>query len=231
MYKNMPLQSNKSKESESEKCFSSKLNFYKIFWLFMIFSIIGFIIETIWCVFRYGEIQSRQGLIYGPFSQVYGFGAIILIMLLNQVKSKNRISIFMYSMIIGSIFEYLCSFVQQILLGSVSWHYSTTISIFNGRTSIIYSIFWGILGYALIQYLYPLCSNIIDKIPRKLGIRATWVLLLFMVFDFTISGAAVYRQNQRIKNIPATNFIHQFLDKNYPDSYLEEIYPNMIFKI
>ncbi|MGL5314566.1 MAG: putative ABC transporter permease [Peptostreptococcaceae bacterium] len=230
MYKNMSLQSNKSKESGSEKYFSSNLNFYKIFWLFMIFSIIGFIIETIWCIFRYGEIQSRQGLIYGPFSQVYGFGAIILIMLLNQVKSKNRISIFMYSMIIGSIFEYSCSFVQQMLLGSISWHYSTTLSIFNGRTSIVYSVFWGILGYVLIQYLYPFCSKIIDKMPCRLGIRVTWIMILFMIFDFTISGAAVYRQNQRINNIPATSYMQQFLDKNYSDSYLEKIYPNMIFK-
>lgn len=230
MYKALKSKSNSDAGKDDEKYILQEFNFYKKFWLFIIFSFMGFIIETIWCFLRYGEIQSRQGLIYGPFSQVYGFGGLVLIVILNQIKSKKKTIVFIYSIIIGGIFEYVCSFIQEFLLGSVSWQYNSTVYILNGRTSIIYSIFWGVLGTALIFYLYPLCSKIVDKILCKIGIKLTLVFVAFMLLDFFISGAAVYRENQRINNIPAKNAIQRFLDRNYPDSYLERIYPNMIFK-
>ena len=66
---------------------TKKLNFHQILWYFIIFSIIGLLIETLFCYSTSGVIESRKGLLWGPFCPVYGVGAVILIILLN-VKQK-----------------------------------------------------------------------------------------------------------------------------------------------
>lgn len=48
----------------------------KIFWIFEIGSVFGFIIEMLYILVYTRTIEIRQGLIYGPFIQVYGIGAV-----------------------------------------------------------------------------------------------------------------------------------------------------------
>lgn len=221
---------NLNKQEYEEKKLTKELILYKNFWLFVVFSIIGVVIESIWCFLNHGYFESRQGLIYGPISQIYGFGSLILIYLLSKIKSKGFIKLFIASAIIGGVFEYLCSFFQELMLGSVSWQYTTAMALFNGRTCFTYSIFWGLLGMVLIKYIYPFLSKVVEVILYKISKVITWVCIVFIVFDFVISAAAVYRQSQRYDNIPATNEIQKFLDEKYPDSFMKEIYPNMKFK-
>ena len=48
-----------------------------IFWLFILGSILGYIFEMIVVLFQKGYFESRQGLIYGPFTPVYGMGILL----------------------------------------------------------------------------------------------------------------------------------------------------------
>ena len=61
-----------------KKKFAEGLCFDKLVWIFVIGCIIGFIVETLWCYVRWGKIESRKGLIYGPFTPIYGFGGVLL---------------------------------------------------------------------------------------------------------------------------------------------------------
>ncbi len=56
-----------------------------VFWLFIIGSILGYIFEMIVVLFQKGYFESRQGLIYGPFTPVYGIGAIIYYLILRKI--------------------------------------------------------------------------------------------------------------------------------------------------
>ena len=49
----------------------------KLFWIFIIASIIGCAVETIVCIVQKGHFEIRQGVIYGPFIPVYGAGAVL----------------------------------------------------------------------------------------------------------------------------------------------------------
>lgn len=60
----------------------NEINFYKLIWLFMIGSVSGYVVEMLWCYIRNGYFESRQGLLYGPFSPVYGIGCVIFTILL-----------------------------------------------------------------------------------------------------------------------------------------------------
>ena len=48
----------------------------RIFWIFIIGSVFGFIVEIIYPLIYTRTFQIRRGLIYGPFIQVYGMGAV-----------------------------------------------------------------------------------------------------------------------------------------------------------
>jgi len=208
--------------------FASGYHFYKMFWIFFISSILGFAIESIFCLLRYGYIESRAGLIYGPFSQIYGFGAVIMVLILHRISIKRELLLFFASALLGGLFEFSCSFIQEFAFGFISWDYSSSQFSIFGRTNLLYCFFWGILGVLLIEDIYPFMSYQIEKIPNKIGVIISSVIIVFILFDFSISAAATIRANQRSHAIPASNYIQTILDQYYPDSVLKKVYPNMI---
>ena len=73
----------------------NKIGLHQIIWYLVIFSIIGLIVETLFCYFTTGALESRKGLIFGPFCPIYGVGATGLIFLLNRFK-EDKIKLFYY---------------------------------------------------------------------------------------------------------------------------------------
>lgn len=215
-------------ENKSE-IFAKGLNFYKIFWVFFIGCIFGVVVETLWCILTLHRYESRSGLIYGPFNLVYGVGAVAITLSLYWIRNRSNQFIFVGGFFIGGVYEYLCSLFQQIIFGTVSWEYSKTVLNIQGRTSLLYCVFWGGLSLIWIKIIYPKISNIIEKVPNNMGVIITWFLILFMIFDSSISGAAVYRGTQRHCGVSASSSVDIFLDKHYPDSMLKQIYPNMMY--
>ena len=118
----------------------------KLFWIFLIGSIIGYIIEMIVGLVQNGHFVSRQGLLFGPFIQVYGVGLVIYYLVISNIKQKNYIKIFFISMLLGGIVEYLFSFFQEVLFGTISWDYSDLIFNLNGRTSLLHCLYCGTGG-------------------------------------------------------------------------------------
>ena len=211
-----------------EKPFAFGLCYSKLFWIFMIGNVVGFVLETFYALIVPPHLlEWRVSVVWGPFVLVYGFGAVAITLLLYKMYNQRDFLIFLASMVIGGGFEYFCSFVQQAAFGMVSWEYSDSMLNISGRTNLLYSFFWGILGLVWIKDLYPVLSRFIQKIPKKVGRPLTVALSLFMIADMAVSSAAVYRQSERINHIPATNGVQTFLDTYYPDEVLKTIYPHM----
>ncbi len=208
--------------------FASGMGFYKLFWIFLIGCIGGVVVETLWCLLTRHRLESRAGLIYGPFNPVYGFGALIMSLCLWKLSKKRDLWIFIGSMVIGGVFEYLCSVFQEYVFGTVSWDYPQAVLGINGRTSLLYCLFWGVLGLLWVKDLMPRMSGMIERIPKRVGVPMTWVLLVVLVLDMGISSLAVARQTARRAGDPADNMIEEFLDRHYTDEYLARVYPNMV---
>ena len=197
-----------------------------LFWVFIIGSIAGFIFEVIVVFFQKGHFELRQGLIYGPFIPVYGIGAMCYYIVLSKIKIKNKIQIFLITMILGGITEYLCSFIQEKAFGTISWDYSYLPFNINGRTSLLHCIYWGIGGVLYITYIDPFLNKMIDKTNIKAFDLITIILSIFIIFDISISWMAADRQTERKNNIEPENRLDIFLDKNYPDEYMNRIFNN-----
>lgn len=214
--------------TEQEKPFAYGVNFYKIFWLYVIGSIVGCIMETIvGFVYNGGQFEYRVGLVYGPFIPVYGIGAVMMTLALYKFSRARMWIVFLVSAFVGATFEYLTSYFQQLVFGAISWDYSDQWFNLYGRTSLYYAIIWGFLGIAWAKLIYPFVSMIIEKLPKRMGKLITIALCIFMAYDCVISCLAQWRYNERQIDLTASNVVEEFLDEKFPDEYIEMIYPNM----
>lgn len=215
-----------------EEPFAAGLNFYKLFWVFFIGSFLGVVLETVWCFIRFRRIESRKGLIYGPFNLVYGFGALLMTvgLIWLQMHKTRDLWIFLAGTFIGGFYEYICSLIQEKLTGTISWDYRNFPLNLHGRINLLYCFFWGILALLWIRDLYPPLSSLIERIPAGIGIPLTWVLLVFFLFDSVISALAVYRMNRRQDADAPDTRLWKWIDRHYPDETVRKVYPNMKFQ-
>lgn len=213
---------------KADKSFASGIDLYKLFWVFMIGCFLGVVVETLFCLVTHGYIESRQGVIYGPFNPVYGFGAVLMTLVLNPISHRKWYIIFALGMVLGGGFEFVSSYIQQFTTGTVSWQYHQMPFNLGGRTSLRYSFYWGALSLLWVKEIYPLMSKLIKKIPRRVGVPLAWVLVVFMIFNMTISALAVNRWNERTQGISANGGFEEFLDTVYPDDFMDKVYPNMV---
>lgn len=213
-----------------EKSFASGLNGYKLIWVFLVGSFIGVLFETFYVHHMEGVWMRRSGMLYGPFNQIYGMGAVLFSVVLYRFRNKNALLIFFASALMGGTFEYLSNWGQELLFGSVSWEYSKMPMNIGGRTNVFYMFGWGIMGVLFIMHIWPFLSEMIERIPNKIGKPLTLVLAVIIGLDLLLSGMAVLRESQRKMGEPATNVVEVWLDKTYPDNLMKEKYPSMQFK-
>lgn len=216
-------------QEKKTKHFAQGITFYKLFWIFFIGCFAGVVVEVAWCMITRGHYESRVGLIYGPFNPVYGIGAWALSAALYRYRNRSPIFSFIGGFLIGSVIEYLCSWVQETVFGSTSWDYSHMPFNLNGRICLLYSLFWGVLGILWIKEFYPRAAKWILKIPNKIGKPLTWVLLVFMIFNCFMSAATVLRWIERRAGEPANNTFEVWMDTHYPDTRMQKIFANLEF--
>ena len=132
----------------------------KIFWIFLIGSIIGYGIEMIVGLVQNGHFVSRQGLLFGPFIQVYGVGLVAYYLVISNIRKKSYIKIFFITMLLGGIVEYLFSYLQETWFGTISWDYSNLLFNIHGRTSLLHCLYWGIGGVLFVRFILPLIRNL-----------------------------------------------------------------------
>ena len=202
-----------------------------IFWVFIIGSIIGYGVETIVGLVQNGHFVSRQGLLYGPLIPVYGVGLVSYYLVISKIKNESNLKIFLITMLLGGIVEYLFSYFQEKIFGTVSWDYSNLPFNLNGRTSLLHCLYWGTGGVLFVKFVYPLIERINNKLDLFSLKQITIILLVLLIFDIGISSVASIRQRERVEGISANSSLDMFCDEYYPDKVMDYIYSNKINKI
>lgn len=206
-----------------------KIDMATVFWLFMLGSFMGYLVEMAFCFVKNGFFESRQGLLFGPFSPVYGIAVVLMTILFTPILKKNKLTIFLVSSALGGLYEVICSYVQESVVGSISWYYPQyALGIFNGRTSLIYMLFWGVLGLAFVSYGYPLMIKLLNRVTASRVTRYTTILIVLLAINIGLSVVAVKRWTDRSNGLEPQNKFEQRLDQAFPDSIMKNVYPNMI---
>ncbi len=226
---NPPANAEIDLEEKQAKHFAQGINLYKLFLVCFVGSFAGVVVEVLWCLVRNGYIESRSALVYGPFNPLYGVGAVLLTVTLYQYRNRRKRYSFIGGFLVGSVLEYVCSWGQELILGSRSWDYSNMPFNLNGRICLLYSIFWGILGVMWIKDIYPRMAKWILKLPNRFGKILTYVLAVFFVLDIAVTCVAVGRWVQRLDGQPATNAFMELIDERFPNERMEKVFANMEF--
>lgn len=229
-YPNLDPARGKAREKGKATVFAQGCCFYKLACLFFLGAFLGDIIETIFCRLTAGVWMSRSSVVWGPFSIVWGLGAVLLTALLYKYRHKSDGYLFFVGTVAGGAYEYFCSVFTELVFGTVFWDYSHIPFNLGGRINLLYCFFWGIAAVVWLKVIYPVLSGWIEKLPIRAGKILTWVLILFMLVNVILSALAMGRFVQRQGNpAPADNALGRFLDERFPDQRMERIYPNIVF--
>ena len=211
---------------------NKKITIHNLFWYFLIFSIIGLIIETIYCYVTTGVLESRKGLLWGPFCPVHGISGAALIYILDKLKIKSFFKLFIGGFIIGSIAEYILSFCLEAVYGIRFWNYEYLSYNLNGRISLLFSFYWGVLAIVLIKFVQPIIDKLVEKIKPRIRNKIEIGIIIFLVIDslVTVWGIQTYQNRVVYNKVFETDSNNIFLQlrQNIENNYFtnERIYRN-----
>lgn len=205
------------------------LNFFNLFWIFVVCCVLGLAIETAYhfAVVDPGHYQDRAGLLFGPFSPIYGFGAVLMTVALNRFHDKNVVLIFLVSAVIGGAFEYLTSWFMQFAFGIVAWDYSGTFLSIDGRTNGMFMAMWGVLGVVWIKLLLPWMLKIVNLIPWNWRYAVTTVCAALMIADGGLTLLALDCWYQREAGRAPDNAIEEFCADHFDNAYMTQRFQSM----
>ena len=215
-----------------------KLNFFNLFWVFVVCSILGLILEDIWhmVIVEPGVYQDRAGMLFGPFSPIYGFGAVLMTMALNRFYKKNFLAIFLVSALIGGAFEVFVGWFMQTAFGVISWSYAhitlfglpdPIVLLTGGRACTQMTALWGVGGLLWIKLMLPHLLKLINLIPWKWRYSLTTVCTLLMVVDALMTVQSIDFWYQRASGSGSDTPVAQFYNKHFDDAYMEHRFQSM----
>ncbi len=203
------------------------LNFFNLFWIFVVCSMLGLALETTFHLLQYHAYQDRAGLLFGPFSPIYGVGAVLMTLALNRFYKSNPLVIFLVSALIGGTFEYFTSWFMQIAFGAVAWNYTGMWLSIGGRTCGLFMCIWGLLGLVWIKLLLPLTLRVVNLIPWNWRYWLTVACALLMAVNIVMSLQALDCWHERLSDKPTVSPIQQFYAEHFDNEFMADRFQTM----
>ena len=167
------------KNSDFDKADKYRLTDFII--MFFLFSFVGWLWEVSLHVVQDHAFINR-GTMYGPWLPIYGAGGAFIIIFLCKYKG-NKPKLFLLTMVLCGILEYLTSFVLEFFNNAEYWNYDDMFANLNGRVCLAGLIAFALGGFLGIYILGPLIKNLVDKIGRKWSVIICSVLVTAFVID------------------------------------------------
>ncbi len=171
---------------------------FKLFLFYMFYSFLGWIVEVIDLYVIEGKFVNR-GFLIGPYCPIYG-KSILLITLLLKRYEDNIILLFIMSMIICTIVEYIGSFLLEKVFKTRWWDYSHKKFNINGRVCLENTILFGFGSVIVIYALNPFINNLINLLPDCLLITISIILFIIYFIDNIISLNIILHFSSSFKN-------------------------------
>lgn len=170
------------------------------FWL-IIYSIAGWIYESILCSITERRLINR-GFLNGPYCPIYGSGAVLVVIFLGKVS--NPLLIFMIGVLLTCSLEYLTSFLMEKVFHARWWDYSDRKFNINGRVCLIGAVIFGAFSVLLIEYIHPYVVQFTNQIPLLTFHIVTALLFLIFMTDSAITISGFTSFNLKLKDLTAT---------------------------
>ncbi len=202
-----------------------------LFLTFMFYAFVGWCIEEVNEVITTKKIVNR-GFLIGPYLPIYGFGGLLITLLLDKYKG-DYIVLFLLSSFVCSILEYFTSYILEKIFKARWWDYSRFKYNINGRICLYNVLLFGLLGTFMIYFINPLINKILVKLNPIVLNRLSIILLIIFITDIFISAYVIDKVKNKITKIEKdnteeiTHVIKDFLLKNWLTRRLLNAFPTM----
>ena len=198
--------------------------FLYYFLLFIIYSFLGWCIESLYCMIRQRKVVSR-GFLIGPCCPIYGWAALIMILLLQRYLN-DPIVLFVMGAVIASIIEYITSLFMEKIFHARWWDYSHVKFNVNGRICLTNSVLFGLLCIVLLYIVNPYIIRMLNHIPPLYLIFISGFLLAIFLIDNIVTFTIMFNIRTLTKAIrkdyteEITKRVHKILAKQAEQSFI-----------
>lgn len=207
------------------------------FLLFFIYSICGWILEVGLKLREFKRFINR-GFLIGPYCPIYGYGAVMITILLNRYK-YDFVVLFIMTMVTCGVLEYLTSFVMEKMFKARWWDYSKNRFNLNGRVCLETMIPFGLFGLLITYVTNPFIIDSLNKVnSHSLNIIAIVLLIIFIIdniISFVIIGGfrkvatQIGREGKEDNTEQITKRVREVLiNKSWAHRRLVNAYPRLI---
>ncbi len=221
-----------AKTSDSQKVHSPKLlstKFYdkhgiakpEMFWLFFFGSLLGVLIEGVYCKFVHGAWETHVVSIWGPFCILYGIGAVLFYVGNVVWEDKKKWQKFLLFGFTASGIEVIAGALLEYGLGMYAWDYSGQFMNFRGYVSLSMTLAWGALGL-LFSFAIPHIDHVYSFMQNHMWHIAYVILSIFLVIDLAFTAICLLRWADRMYDIPAVSQFEVFLDTYFDNDFMQQ---------
>ncbi len=204
-------------------------SFYHYIVIFLIASVLGLVVETIYTFVMFGVLESRVGLVWGPFSPLYGAGAVLLTAVLWQMRKYPWWVVFLCSAVLGGLLEQGTGWCMEHFMRAQSWTYLGLPDHITQWVAWRFLFAWGVIGLTWCRIIMP---ELIYRIGEPTTVRQMVVvslLTMFMALNILMTLMSFYRAGQRVHNIPPRNAFEVYVDTHFDDRFMSDTFENMSF--
>lgn len=170
---------------------------YHLFGSFIIYSILGWFVESIYMSFCNHKITNR-GFAKGPFCPIYGFGCNIGYFLLVPFR-KNFIHVYLVGAVFATTFEFLSGLMMIRLLGDLWWDYNDKFLNYKGIICLESTLAWGLYGWIVLYFLQGKIMQVIDLIDMHWGLRIFFLIMFVVLIDYIFQLKKVFEGDAKDK--------------------------------
>ena len=151
---------------------------------FFVYSFLGFFFESI--VTKIMGHKFESGILFGPYTPVYGFGVILVLILskyifynLHLPRWIETIIVFIVLFFTLTLLEWIGGMFIEKIFGKVFWDYSHLKFHIGHYVALEISLAWAILSIILIYFIHPNLDRFIHKIP----VLITYIFMFVYIID------------------------------------------------
>lgn len=159
------------------------INIIDVVWVFAIASIIGLIGETLVSYPIDGIWKNRTGYVWGPFSPIYGVGAVLMTLMGDRTRHRGPLAVFLACALAGAGLEFFGGYTLEKFFGICAWDYSNDPFNIMGHASLKFALVWGALGMLWTEFVLPHIPETLDRLPQKVYQYGAVGMAVFFTVD------------------------------------------------
>lgn len=216
-------------EAVDEYLDNMRLGWYQVVIIFFIGCMAGLLLEEIWMLATAGLTENRVGLVWGPFSPLYGTGAVLLTVACFKMRQHGARTwqIFLLSAAIGGLLEQLTGWTMETLFSAESWTYLHLPDHITQWVAWRFLFFWGLLGVVWARAVMPRLLYQIGMPTSRRQVLFVTLVAIYLVADIGMTMACFTRKTQRDAGRPATTAFEQWVDEHYTDEFIAGRFQNL----